>query len=296
MDDLADVRKSLQGIQKTYFCAPFSMNALQIGVNFAVAAEEQKLEAVVLMSQWLADPSNPSIHTRNTWLTDQIFSLMPNVSNVIVNPGFFADNYLAALEPIIDFGIMAMPFGNGLNAPPSAEDIAAVIFSIISNPSPHINKKYRPTGPKLLSPSDIAEIFGKVLNKKVRYQNVPVGMLNKVGKTLKLGKYEVEQLRWYMKEYQNNSFAYNAPTNVVLELTGKQPEDFETIVRRKLSADPNLVERGFMAKLSTGITLSKAMIMPGYNPDKYAALHEFPKLKQTALASNSEEWKETHKL
>lgn len=188
-----------------------------------------------------------------------------------------------------------MPFGEGFNAPPSTEDIAAVIFSIISEPSPHINKKYRPTGPKLLSPEDIAGIFGKVFNKKVKYQNVPISMLKKVGKALRLGKYEVEQLHWYMKEYQNNSFAYNAPTNVVLELTGKQPEDFESIVRRKLSTNPNLTGRGLMAKLSTGITLSKAMIMPGYNLNKYIALHEFPKLKHTILASDSEEWRETHK-
>ena len=54
--------------------------------GFATAAEEARLEAVVSMSQWLADP-DPSAHTRRTWLADTAFGWMPSVANATINPG-----------------------------------------------------------------------------------------------------------------------------------------------------------------------------------------------------------------
>lgn len=70
MADIVDMRQALAGIQRAYYCAPFLRDALAIGLNFAVAAKENSLEMVTVMSQWLADPTSPSVHTREVWLTD----------------------------------------------------------------------------------------------------------------------------------------------------------------------------------------------------------------------------------
>jgi uncharacterized protein YbjT (DUF2867 family) len=99
-------------------------------------AQEFNLELVVVMSQWLADPNHPSIHTRETWFADKVFSQLSSLDTVIVNPGWFADNYMAALEPITQMGMMPMQLGDGLNAPPSNEDIARVIVGTLTNPAP----------------------------------------------------------------------------------------------------------------------------------------------------------------
>lgn len=138
MHDIEDMRLALRDVQRAYFCTPLLRDALSASMVFAAAAEEHRLEVVVALSQWLADPRHPSIHTRETWLADRMFSWMPSVDVVTVNPGWFADNYMAALEPIAQFGMMPMPLGDGMNAPPSNEDIARVIVGALANPAPHI--------------------------------------------------------------------------------------------------------------------------------------------------------------
>lgn len=127
LNDIDDIRQSLEGVHRAYFCAPLLPGCLNASVIFATAAQEQRLEALVVMSQWLASPSHPSVHTRETWLADSIFARMPGTAVMTVNPGWFADNYMTVMESAAQFGLMPMPLGDGLNAPPSNEDIARVI-------------------------------------------------------------------------------------------------------------------------------------------------------------------------
>ena len=61
---------------------------------FAIAAEEAKLEVVVLLSAWNPHPSHPSIVSREHWITNQAYRWMPSVDIVYVNPGLFAFTYM----------------------------------------------------------------------------------------------------------------------------------------------------------------------------------------------------------
>lgn len=47
-----------------------------------------------------------------------------------------------------------------------------------------------------------------------------------------LNAFTISQTRHYFREYQINRFDIGGPTNVVKELTDKEPDDFETIVKR----------------------------------------------------------------
>src|SRR5215468_3199383 len=162
LEDLVDLRASLTGVQRAYFCPPLESGALRKAALFATAAREARLEVVVALSQWLCDPMHPALHSTEKWLSARIFEWLPGVDVVLVDPGFFADNYMTALEPIAQLGVMAMPLGQGLNAPPSNEDIARVVVGALTDPAPHVGKRYRPTGPRLLAPDQIAAIFARV--------------------------------------------------------------------------------------------------------------------------------------
>ncbi len=295
LDDIVDVRRALEGVQRAYFCPPWMPGSFATSMIFAAAAQAQKLEVVTVMSQWLADPSNPSLHTRETWLSDTLFSWMPDVDAIIVNPGWFADNYMVAgLDAIAQLGMMVMPLGQGLNAPPSNEDIARVIVGTLTNPAPHLGKTYRPTGPRLLSPPQIADAFGKALGRKVKYQDAPIWLFSKVAKSIGLPDFQVAQVIWYLEEYKRNAFGIGAPTEAVLEVGGQAPEDFETIARRYLAITPN-VKRGAGALSRTMLNLTKAMLTPALNFDAFARAHDFPRIPNTRLAVDSPEWRETHK-
>ena len=49
---VADMRKAMTGIQRAYHCSPTQTNTLHFGAVFAIAAEEAKLEHVVMLTQW----------------------------------------------------------------------------------------------------------------------------------------------------------------------------------------------------------------------------------------------------
>jgi uncharacterized protein YbjT (DUF2867 family) len=238
LEDMLDLQASLVGIQRAYFCPPLQPGTLRRATLFAAAAQQAKLEVIVVLSQWLADPIHPALHAREKWLSDKVLEWLPGVNVVTVNPGFFADNYLATLEPIAQFGLLAMPLGQGLNAPPSNEDIARVIVGALTNPAPHLGRTYRPTGPRLLSPEEIAATFGKVLGRTVKYQDTPLKLFLKAARALAIPDFVIEELSWFLRDYQRNSFGIGAPTDVVREVGGSPPEDFETIVRRYVASSP----------------------------------------------------------
>lgn len=294
MDGVHDMRNALTGVQRAYYCPPFARDALPLAMTFAVAAQEHKLEMVTVMSQWLADPTNPSKATRETWLADQLFAWMPDVPAVTVNPGWFADNYrMAGLEVIAHLGVMMIPLGQGRNAPPSNEDIARVVVGTLIDPAPHLRKTYRPTGPRLLSPEEIADAFGRVLGRRVRYVDVPPAFSSKILRANNIPNFQIAQVLTYLQEYQRDAFAIGAPTSAVRDVGGREPEDFETIAQRYLSANHNAA-RTFGGSSRTMLAVLKTMITPALDPDAYARRFAVPQLRSACLSSESPEWAATH--
>ena len=92
MSDVERVSNALRDVQRAYYCPPIDPYMIQGAVAFAVAAREARLEHIVGLTQWLASPSHPSLMTRQHWLVDRLFSMIPGVAHTIVNPGFFADD------------------------------------------------------------------------------------------------------------------------------------------------------------------------------------------------------------
>ena len=293
LEDLVDLRTYLAGIRRAYFCPPLEPGTLRRATLFAAAVAEAGLEVVVALSQWLVDPIHPSIHSREKWLSDKVLSWIPGVDVVTVNPGWFADNYMAALEPLAQFGLMALPLGNGLNAPPSNEDIARVIAGVLTNPGPHVGKSYRPTGPCVLSPDEIAAIFGKVLGRRVRYQNTPLPLFLKVARSLGASDFVISQLHWFLQDYQRNSFGVGAPTDAVREVGGSPPEDFEQIVRRYVVASP-LTRRSAGAQLHAALGVSRGLLARRPNLEAIACRLAIPGIAHAVLAADSPDWRRSH--
>ena len=244
---LADVRRAMGGIQRAYFCAPSAANGLHFGAVFEIAAREARLEHVVSLGQWLAHPDHPSVRTRETWLNDELIKLLPETTLIVINVGWFAENYFFALEPAAQLGILPLPLGDGdvkKNAPPSNEDIAAVSVAALIDPATHAGSVYRPTGPALLSPNEIAAVLSKVLGRKVRYQDIPEALFLKALKAFDVrhvSEFMQTQLRLYADEYRRGAFGVGAPTSAVRDVTGRDPEDFETIARRVVASRPEAV-------------------------------------------------------
>lgn len=238
-----DLNKALQGVKRVYYCHPFIPHLYDNTKLFIKCAKANKIEAIVNMGQWLAEFENQkSIQTIDTQKAYQLYAESGlNVIQLI--PGFFADNTFFVTEFAIHLGLMPLPFGKGKNPAISNEDLGLVIATLLKNPEPYIGKRLRPTGPKSLSSKEMAETFSKVVGRKVRYIHIPEWMFLKAAfmfaKNFGLDRFSISQIRHYMKEYQLNRFDVGGVTNVVKELTGKEPDDFETIVRSYVDKSAN---------------------------------------------------------
>ncbi|MGA2993398.1 NmrA family NAD(P)-binding protein [Bradyrhizobium sp.] len=293
LEDITDLRAAMAGIQRAYFCPPLEPGTLRRATLFAAAAQAARLEVVVVLSQWLADPHHPATHSREKWLSNKVFEWAPELDVITVNPGFFADSYMAALEPMAHFGLMGMPLGNGLNAPPSNEDIARVVVGVLTNPAPHIGKSYRPTGPRLLSPEDIAAAIGKALGRKVAYQDVPTKLLFQVAKSLGISEFVIEELSYFLKDYQRNSFGLGAPTDAVQEVAGVAPEPFEEIALRYVAMS-GFGQRTFRSNLTAVHNLVAGLLTSAPTPAEIARRLKLPTLNHPMLAADSARWRTAH--
>ncbi len=291
MNDVRDVRKSMEGIKRAYYSQPFAPYGLFTGMTFAVAAEEMKLEHVVSMTQWFSCNTHPSLATREHWLTDRMLMMSPTVKYTIVNPSYpFPFVYFHSLELIAQMGIMP---DMGKNALPSDEDMGAVVAHILKDPARHAGRSYRPTGPQILSTQEMADIIGKILGRKVVAQKMSKQMFLKALKASGLPIYAYSQLPVYNEEAFNGTMEVCAPTSVVKEIVGRDPEDFETIAKRYI-ADSSVAKPSVVNKLRALKNLVKVMLTRVPDLETYHRARGHPTLNNPEFCYQNKEWRTEH--
>lgn len=294
MSDVERVADALKDVQRAYYCPPFDPYMIQGAVAFAVAAKEARLEHIVGMTQWLASPSHPSLMTRQHWLVDRLFSMMPRVTHTIVNPGFFADAYLVTIGLSAHLGIFPWIFGNSRNAPPSNEDIARVAVAALMDPARHAGKSYHPTGPELLGAKDMAKAIGRAVGRSVKVVPTPTWLFMKAARTVGYPIDVLSGVRYYIDDHKRGAFELGAPTTDVLDVTGRPAEDFETITRRYAALPGN--QRSFGNTLREFVQFMIAPLRPGFNFDRYDRELRRPFPSHPLFAPQSKVWRREHAI
>ena len=292
MSDVERVADALRDVQRAYYCPPFDPYMLQGAVAFAVAAKEARLEHIVALSQWLSSPSHPSLMTRQHWLADQVFAMTPGVTHTILNPGFFADAYLALIGFPAHLGIFPWLFGDSRNAPPSNEDIARVAVAALVDPARHAGKCYRPTGPELLGAQDMANAVARAVGRNVRVVPTPDWLFLKTARMGGLPIDIVNGIRYYIEDHKRGAFELGAPTTDVLDVTGRPPEDFETIARR-YAARPGS-QRTLRNTLRQLAQFLITPLVPGFDLARYQRELRSPIPSQPQFAPDSQLWRGSH--
>ncbi|KPA21127.1 NAD(P)H azoreductase [Shimia sp. SK013] len=296
---ITDMRAAMNGVQRAYQCAPTAPNGSVFNAVFTAAAYEAQLEHVVTLSQWLASPSHPSQSTRDTYIGDILIRMRSEMTVTTVSPGWFADNYLSSLDSALHLGVFSMPLGDGnvkKNAPPSNEDIASVVVGALIDPDTHAGKRYRPTGPELLSPNDIAAAIGQALGRRVKYQNISPRLMLKALKATAPPNYSVVLLEaghYYTDEYRRGSMAVGAPTTDVETVGGRTPENFESIARRYVAARPKL-RPSLAGKLKAIGGFLKILITRAPDVSAIETQKDYIKLKAPAFCLDDDTWRESH--
>ena len=294
MSDVERVADALDDVQRAYYCPPIDPYAIQGAVAFAIAAKEARLEHIVSLTQWLASPSHPSLMTRQSWLIDHLFSMTPGIAHTMVNPGFFADDYLLPIGLAAHLGMFPWMYGDSRNAPPSNEDIARVAAAVLMDPARHAGKSYRPTGPELLGAKEMAQAIGRAVGRSLRVIPTPTWLFMKSARMAGLSIDTLSNIRYYVEDHKRGVFEMGAPTSDVLDVTGRPAEDFETIARR-YAAQP-LNQRTLGNLLRELARFMMAPLTPGLNFDRYDRELRRPFPSAPRIAVESAIWRNEHDM
>lgn len=251
--------EALDGVQNVYYCYPYKPGMANDIEIFIEAAKEANIKAVVFMGQRIAEFADTgSAMTADVRKSYELLK-KSGLSIVYFAPGYFADNVFALTEFILQLGLMPNPFGNGKNPWISIGDMARCIVTLLKNPDPYFGQRLFPTGNKSISPNEMVNIFSKVRGKKVMKVNIPDWLFFKAGimsgMDFGFDKFTIVQSTFYNKQMQMNRFDIE-PTDVVKRLTGREPEDFETITRQYFNQSP-FKNRTLSSWLATFIKLNK---------------------------------------
>lgn len=292
--DPGQLREAIQGTQRAYYLPPMHPHMLHSATAFAVAASGSSLESIVQMSQWTSAASHPTLMTRQTWLIDRQFAMIPNVAHILFNPGMFAYNYLAALDFTNHFGLFPSLSGDSKSAPISNEDMAeAAAALLIGNPAQFAGKSYRPTGPQLLSTTDMATIVGKVLGRSVKSMPLPWPVFTRVARQMKIDAYSIMLLGHYMEDHRQGTFSFEGGvTQVMEELTGRPAESFETTARRYARALP---PKTVSSRLVAWAKFMATPFSPGYDTKGLSKRLALPESPTPTYCMADEDWISTHR-
>ena len=283
---------ALRGVSRAYYCPPTQPFMVQSAAAFAVAAREARLEQIVHLSQWLSSSAHPTLMTRHTWLADHLFAMVPGAAYTILNPGFFADNALRLIGFAAHLGILPSLAGDSRNAPPSNQDIARVATAVLLDPARHDGKRYRPTGPDLMSSADMARVLSTVLDRTVRPVRMPHWLFVKAARMQGVSAFEIGVFLAYLRDHEDGAFERGAPTTDVLDVTGAPPEPFETTARRYAALPA--ARRSSGATLKAAVEFLRTPLRPGYDLARYHRGLDAPEPPAPRFALEDSRWRADH--
>ncbi len=139
----------------------------------------------------------------------------------------------------------------------------------------------------------MADIIGKILGRKVVAQKMSQQMFRKAVKAAGLPIYTYSQVPDYNEEAFNGTMEVSAPTSVVKEIVGRDPEDFETIARRYI-ADSSVAKPSAVNKLRAVKNLVKVMLTRIPDLETYHRVQGHPTLKNPEFCYQNKEWRAEH--
>jgi hypothetical protein len=171
-------------------------------------------------------------------------------------------------------------------------DFARVAAAALMDPARHAGKSYRPTGPELLGADEMAEAIGRAVGRSVRVVPTPTLLFMKTARMGGLPIDMISGIRYYIDDHKLGVFELGAPTTDVLDVTGRAPEDFETIARRYAALPGNRRTPGNWLREFARFMIGP--LSPGFNFDRYDRELRRPFQLHPEFATDSKVWRREH--
>lgn len=212
------------GVTAAYFNYPIAPGLIEATANFAQAASEAGVHAVVNMSQISARREAKSNAARQHWIAERFLDRTALVTTHL-RPTFFMEWLNAFWVRDGDQGIYRLPLADVRHAPIAAADQAKVIAAILQNPDPHDRQTYPLYGAEELDWYSIAAKIGNTLGIPVRYEPIEISTFAD-GLTAAGGSaHIVQHLRNVTQDYRDGVFSGN--NNLIEVIGGSKPTTVE---------------------------------------------------------------------
>jgi NAD(P)H dehydrogenase (quinone) len=181
-----------------------AMEGIDATVNFAQAAKEAGVSAIVNLSQRSADRNSKSHSCKDHFIAEQVLN-WSGLAVTHLRPTYFLEwlLYPWQLPLFVEKGIIRLPVGKGRHAPIGAKDQGRVIAAILQNPSEHAGQTYPLFGPVEMDHDQMAAELTEALGRKIVFENVSIDEYCKSMETMGVPPYIIQHLGGAMDAYQH---------------------------------------------------------------------------------------------
>jgi uncharacterized protein YbjT (DUF2867 family) len=227
--DIADeafLSTALNGIDKAFLVMPNDEEQLVLENAFTDACVAAGVQHLVYLSSLESVPESKNPITQNH-VAAQDYIRESGMSWTLVRPTFFMQNFETYAPRIKEAGQIVMPVGSGTVSATDLRDVGEVIRDVLTKPG-HENKSYDLTGPELLTFTEIAEQFSRVLGTTVEYIDQPMEEFADLLRTIGLSEWRVDAV---CKELEAiGAGVVDHTTDTIEELLGRPPISLEQYI------------------------------------------------------------------
>ncbi len=223
-----DIVEAIDGVARMFFNMSVSPDYLRATAEVCAAALERgHLEVLVNMSQMTVSQmtltsTDESKHQRLHWLSEHVLN-WSGLPVIHIRPTAFLDNPLftiLASRTIRERGVLVLPFGGGRTSPIAADDVAAVVATVLRDPADRIGAVYELTGPQVLDIDGLAEQYTSALGRPIAGEDLALDawerdVLEPIGLPEHVGQHIATMARLHRED------RYNRATDDVARIIGR---------------------------------------------------------------------------
>ncbi len=218
--EINTIRDAMKDVDAAYFVWPVQPGLINATVNFAQAAKETGVKAVLNLSQRSADRESSSDSCRDTFIAEEIFN-WSGLPVIHLRPTYFLEWLLYPWQlPYLQKGVLRMPVGNGRHSPIAADDQGRAVAALLKNPEAHIGTTIPLSGPVEMNHEQMAAELSEALGRKIVFQDLPIAEYCSSIEVMGVPPYIVQHLRGAMADYQKGHMA--GADNNIEKLTGRR--------------------------------------------------------------------------
>ena len=220
LDEPETILPAVKNVDKIYLLTWNGETALKQVQNVINAAKYEGVSHIIRHSMW--GPEKSRIIKEGYKIEEMIKS--SGLKWTLLRPTFYMQNTMMAAQTISSDGVIYWDMKDGKLGTIDVRDIADAAFAVITGEG-HEGKSYILTGPEAISFHDIANTFSKVLDKEVKYVNVPgeasFQAMTGMGMPEWIAQGYVELMEGFSENFANST------TKNVETLTGHPARSFE---------------------------------------------------------------------